>query len=195
MPAAFERFRQGNIVRQEHFDASPINLHICGRYVDRLVLHVRDPRQATLSWTHHVNRLLNLHPDAINSTIHQPPDDFLRWGLDRQLDWHIERHLGSLVAWLRQWLSQDTRQARLNILWTTYDELVADEHALVMRILRFYEIPTARLELRPPEKTMAHHFRSGNPEEWKAVLTAGQKERCLAIVGRDLLDHFGWTAE
>jgi hypothetical protein len=79
MPAAFKRFRRGNVVRQEHFDASPFNLEICARYVDRMVLHLRDPRQSTLSWTHHFNRYHDRHPGSTVGTVHQPPEDYCRW--------------------------------------------------------------------------------------------------------------------
>src|SRR5271170_1728898 len=128
IPTALERFRCGNVVRQEHFDASPTNLAICERYVDRMVLHVRDPRQATLSWTHHFNRLLALSPNGEHGTTHQPPDDFCRWPFHNQIDWHIDHHLVSLVTWLRQWMSVE-RTSLLKILWTNYEELVDDERA------------------------------------------------------------------
>ena len=193
IPNALEPFRRGDIVRQEHFDASPINLTLCGRYIDRMVLHVRDPRQAMLSWTHHVNRLLKLHPNSINFTIHHPPPDFIDWRFDKQLDWHIDRHLVSLVTWLRQWLAVAQTQSSLKILWTTYEELVNNERALFDRILEFHGIPMDRFDFRPPEKTMEVHYRSGQPDEWKAALTAEQKTRCADIIGRDLLDHFNWS--
>ena len=194
IPDALERFSGGDVVRQEHFDASPINLTLCGRNIDRMVLHVRDPRQAMLSWTHHVNRLLKLHPNGINFTIHQPPDGFLDWPFDDQLDWHIDRHLVSLVAWLRQWLVADQTKPSLKILWTTYEELVNDERVLFDRILEFHEIPVDRFDFRPPEKTMQVHFRAGQPDEWQAALTAEQKRRCANIVGHDLFDRFGWSS-
>jgi Sulfotransferase domain len=194
IPDALERFSGGDVLRQEHFDASPINLTLCGRNIDRLVLHVRDPRQAMLSWTHHVNRLLKLHPNGINFTIHQPPDDFLDWPFDDQLDWHIDRHLVSLVAWLRQWLMVDQTKSSLKILWTTYDELVNDERVLFDRILEFHQIPPDRFDFRPPEKTMQVHFRAGQPDEWQSALTAEQKKRCANTIGRDLFDHFGWRS-
>lgn len=194
IPDALERFSGGDVLRQEHFDASPINLTLCGRNIDRMVLHVRDPRQAMLSWTHHVNRLLKLHPNSINFTIHQPPDGFLDWRFDDQLDWHIDRHLVSLVAWLRQWLMTDQTKSSLKILWTTYEELVNDERVLFDRILEFHQIPLDRFDFRPPEKTMEVHFRAGQPDEWQTALTAEQKKRCANIIGHDLFDHFGWRS-
>ena len=132
-PAALERFICGAVVRQEHFDASPHNLAMCAHYVDRLVLHVRDPRQATLSWTHHFNRLRDLDPSSTVGTIRQPPEDYCCWPFKRQLDWHIDGHLVSLVEWLRQWISAEGKSS-LKILRTQYEELVNAERKELGRI-------------------------------------------------------------
>lgn len=182
------------MVRQEHFDGSPGNLAMCRHYVDRIVLHMRDPRQATLSWAHHVNRLVGLNPHGPSGTVHQPPEDFCRWPFQRQIDWHIDRHLVSLVAWLRQWIGAE-QTSPLKIRWTRFDELVTDERALFERILAFHDIPMDGVELRPPAKTIAYHYRCGRTNEWKEVFTAKQKARCRAIIGDDILDHFGWSAD
>jgi len=122
MPAALESFSRGDVVRQEHFDASPINLALPRPEV----LHVRDPRQATVSWTHHFNRDYLNAPPYMDGTIHQPPKDFCSWTFQSQLDWHIERHLPLLVAWLRQWMAVEPTSP-LKILWTQHEELVSDE--------------------------------------------------------------------
>ena len=194
MPSTLGLFRLGGVVRQEHFDASPINLVICAQYVDRIVLHVRDPRQATLSWTHHFRRLVDVDPTGVPATMHQPPEEFRGWTFERQPDWHIDHHLVSLVAWLRQWRAAE-ETARFKILWTRFDELVNDERALFNRILAFHDIPYDRIVLRPPAKTMEYHYRCGRTDEWEAVLTAEQKARSLDIIGRDLLRHYGWSVD
>jgi hypothetical protein len=194
MPAALESFSRGDVVRQEHFDPSPINLAICARYIDRIILHVRDPRQATLSWTHHLNRDYLNAPPYMHGTIHQPPTDFGSWSFQSQLDWHIDRHLPSLVAWLRQWVAVEATSP-LKILWTRYEELVNDERGFLDRILAFYGIRGDGIDLRSPNKTIECHYRCGRSDEWKEVLTAEQKARSQAIIGRDILDHFGWSTD
>ena len=192
--AGLERFICGAIVRQEHFDASPHNLATCAHYVDRLVLHVRDPRQATLSWTHHFNRFRDLDPGSTVGTIHQPPEDYCCWPFQRQLDWHIDSHLMSLVEWLRQWMSVEEKSS-LKILRTQYEELVNAERALFDRILAFHGIQVDGIEMRTPGKTIEYHYRCGRSDEWKDIFTEQQKARSLAIIGRDILDHFGWTTD
>jgi hypothetical protein len=187
---ALRRFKWGNVVRQEHVDASPANLEILGKHVDRIVLHVRDPRQAMLSWAHHINRTLKLFPDAGSQTVHPLPKDYMRWDFPKQIDWHIENHMASLVSWLHQW-SDCTPPFK--ILWTKYEDLLNDERTLFERIRTFYGIPPHRFNLRTPSKTITYHYRSGNPDEWKSVLTEAQRKRCIAIIGHDVLDHFGWA--
>lgn len=192
LPDPLKDFVRGHIVRQEHFDATPENLATCRSYVDRIVLHVRDPRQATLSWAHHVNRLRALDQPGPKYSIHEPPSDFDRWTFGQQLGWHVEFHLASLVAWLRQWMALGATPSAPTILWTTYDDLIRDERALFDRIMDFYGIRAGSVDLRPPPKTIAYNFRSGQPDEWQTVMTAGQKARCTALIGRDVLDRFGW---
>lgn len=194
LPDALESFRTGNIVRQEHFDASPINLKVCGRFIDRIVLHVRDPRGALLSWAHHVNRLQKLHPNGIESTIHPIPDDFPSWPLSDQLDWHIEHHLVSLVGWLRQWLAVSQAQSPIRILWTSHEELANNERALFDKIINFFEVPMDRVDFQTPEKTMEVHYRSGEINEWSVVFSMNQKARCADIIGKDLLERFNWPS-
>jgi hypothetical protein len=194
MPAALERFSRGDIVRQEHFDASAVNLAMSARYIDRIVLHVRDPRQATLSWTHHFNRdYLNAAPYT-HGTTDQPPKNYCSWTFQNQLDWHIGHHLPLLAAWLRQWMAMEATSP-LKILWTRYEELISDERGLFDRILAFYGIRADGICLRPPSKTIDCHYRHGRADEWEAVLTTEQKARAQAIIGRESLDHFGWSTD
>jgi len=66
---------------------------------------------------------------------------------------------------------------------------------LFNHILAFYEIPIDDVKMRPPKKTMDYHYRCGRIDEWKEIFTDQQKERCRASIGRDILDHFGWSAD
>jgi Sulfotransferase domain len=194
IPEVLDHFRRGDVVRQEHLDASPLNLATCARYIDRIVLHVRDPRQATLSWTHHFNRLLSLHLHSTAGAVHRPPEQYCRWAFRKQLDWHIDHHLVSLVAWLRQWKAAEENPP-IKILRTQYEELINNERALFNRILEFYGVCADGIDMRPPKKTTKSHYRVGRADEWRDVFTAEQKTRSHDIIGRDILQHFGWTTD
>jgi len=153
-------------LRQEHFDPNPVNLQLLKKWAPRIILNVRDPRQATLSWLHHANRLAREHPDGINYTIHELPDGYLGWPIERQLDWQIDTHLVSAVGWLRNWFDWiDSDHAGPKVLVTRLEDLVADEQAFFERILEFLRIPKERFVYRPPEKTITHNYRLGATDE------------------------------
>jgi hypothetical protein len=63
------------------------------------------------------------------------------------------------------------------------------------RIVAFHEIAADGIDMRPPEKTIRYHYRSGRTDEWEEIFTAEQKARCRAIIGRDILDRFGWSTD
>ena len=48
-------FSTGGFVVQNHLALSAENLQILEQLKPRMVLHLRDPRQAMLSWLHHVD--------------------------------------------------------------------------------------------------------------------------------------------
>ena len=187
------RIAQRNVIRQEHLDASPVNIRFLSRFVDRLVVNVRDPRQATLSWLHHVKRLLKEYPEAPNYTIHSEPDGYTEWPLDRQLDWHIDTQLRSSVEWLRGWTAYVDGDCRLKILFTRYEDMVEDEASFLENIIDFFEIPRSAFKYTPAEKTAQNNFRKGMVDEWIGVFNAGQKALSAEMIGPDLMSRFGWA--
>lgn len=162
-------------------------------YTDRLVLHLRDPRQILLSWVHHINK----YPEyADHDLFPKPPENFYSLSLHDQIDWSIDNYLPNVIIWMSDWLAikdrEDKKWRGMKILVTTYDELIQDELKLYDRILAFYSIPTKYFKFIKPAKDSAVYFRKGDPNEWSEVFTPEQKLRIAAIVPDELLDRFGW---
>src|SRR5262249_39241726 len=61
------QFCAGGMIATEHFDASPENLQLLEAFVDRWVVHIRDPRSVLLSWVHNLDRL---HRERHNAPYH-----------------------------------------------------------------------------------------------------------------------------
>ncbi len=199
--AKIAEIAKGDILRQEHFDANALTLALLPRYTDRMVLHLRDPRQATLSWVHHAMQYAKDYPFVENSavrqqnyTIHLQPNDIFQWSLERQIDWHIETHLVSACQWLNRWHEYlfETKNLPFQILVTDHEMLRQDEYALAQKILEYYEIDLSLFEGATIARTPEHHFRIGSKDEWRTVFTQKQKARCRDIIGLKLLEDFGW---
>lgn len=187
-----KRAAQGNHVSQEHFDASEMNLQILRHFKPRMVLHLRDPRQATLSFLHHTVRLFNEgHGDMAFQICPTPGKDFYFESLSGQIDWMIENYLTGAVKWICDWLAVADAKG-LDILITTYEDFVSDNQALYHRILDFYGIPRERFHAVALAKTMENHYRKGKVAEWKEVFSPRQRERATAVVTQKLIDRFNW---
>ena len=189
---AAKRFAGTGKIAQNHFAPSAINVQIMNAVFGRWVVHVRDPRQALLSWVHHVDLFLA-----------EGRQDFLLWfaptipagyadlDLSRKLDWNIKHYYPGLVGWLNGWL-KILDSGSYDILLTRHDELVSDEAGLCHRILEFYGVKRDYFIFSPPCKDRSTHFRRGDPDEWREVLSRKQIKSCNRRLPPDLLARFGW---
>ncbi len=188
------RLSLGNVIRQEHFNATDLNMMFLRRYLDRLVIHTRDPRQATLSWYHHFDRLRREHPDGVNYTVHQAPNGYDSWDQSEKLDWHISTHLRSCVDWISDWVKYAESSREVSVLFTRYEDFVDNQAEFFARIVDFYNIDQSLFNLRVPAKTIENNYRRGEKSEWKTVFSLEQRDMATNLIGPELLKRFNWTA-
>jgi hypothetical protein len=185
--ASLPEFAAGGCICSTHLDASRANLDRLGRFVDRWVVHLRDPRSVVLSWTHHIARIAAERPYLLLHVHPAPPVDCMRWPFEQQLWWHLEHFLPGVLAWTRRWL-EVIDSGEFRILLTRYDELRADEHAYGDRILDFHDIEGSRRKFRPIEKVVdTSHFRTGRTDEWLDAFTPAQLRHANQAIGEPLL--------
>lgn len=196
-------FKAKGILAKQHLSASPFTLQDghqfplvldINRYKgfsDRILIHVRDPRQAVLSRTHHTNFYKRGGPFSQDL-----PADYFNFTFKEQLDWNIEHYLPTLVAWLQSWLDlqkQESMQPNgLKVLFTTYNELLKDERQLYKKIITFYGLDANKFNFQPTEKTAKVNYRKGDPNEWKTQMTSEQKQRMAELIPQHILDEFNW---
>lgn len=190
-------FKNKSMISQDHFDSSKVNIQWLTKYTDRMVIHLRDPRQVLLSWVHNMNWIKkNGWDDLLYMVTPTPPSEYYKWKLSKQIDWNIENFLPEVVAWMNAWLEfkeqEDAKDNGFKILLTTYDDFLSDDIGFYNKVLDFYEIPREQFVYKPAEKTETTHFRKGDVNEWRKVLTQAQKDRVNEIVPLALLQKFGW---
>ncbi len=188
-----KQFSEGNAVCQSHLDGSDVNVRMLARYCPRVVVHVRDPRGAMLSWVHHLLRLeREAQHDLLLTAEPQVPSGFSAWSMQEQLDWGIDAYLPLCVRWVEQWVEAEA-QGRLKVCFTTYERFASDADGFVRSLLTFFGIDGSRFEQRAVEKTIANNFRSGEPDQWKRVLTKEQLQRAETLIPASLCERFEWA--
>jgi predicted nuclease with TOPRIM domain len=191
------RFQEGGVIVSSHLDASAENLQFLSAFVNRWVVHVRDPRSVLLSWVHHLQRLYEARHADINELLlvcPTPPEALFERDFSEQLDWNIENFLPSVVSWTRRWLAMYDSRVN-NVLLTSYSDLVKGEEEFLLKILEFYGVSRGLFKKIPLERTIdASHFRTGRTDEWRDSLTSSQISRATEIIGDDLLARFEWPS-
>lgn len=198
-----EELAKGNAIAQQHLPAKDINLRFIAARLGSLVVHVRDPRQATLSWTHHLDNF-HAHRDDVPAcalgleAVSPPlPDDYFSWEFERKLAYQVDHHLPLLVDWVTGWLEASEHKAcGLNILLTTYEDFVASPRRFVEKILDHFSIPHDKfLWDLMPGKDPENHYRVGKTDEWRDVFSDADKAKATSMITPNLCKTFGWSIE
>lgn len=152
--------------------------------IDRLIVHVRDPRQALISLVYHAS----LYPEQL-------PEFTRRMGREPTI---TERARAALpeyynaIEWISGWLDL---AGDIEILFSTHEQFVADRAAFVERYLAFYGGDRAYFSLENALGQHAgtdYHFRSGRTDEWREVLEPEFAEWLSGALPGRLKVVFGW---
>lgn len=182
----------------DHAPAVPQNLFGLRMVVDRLIVHVRDPRQALLSFVYYLQQTNDYRsPEYLISTQLRLPPDYFSLSLTEQINWQIEKwYLPDAIKWIKGWIDADQDPLFYpKILFTKQEDLATEPKMFFESILNFYEIETARFVF--PEKPCfqaTKHLRKGSVNEWREVFTPEQIERCAEVIPELIFKKFGWPS-
>lgn len=183
----------GGRIAQTHLDASPANLQIFEYYLRRWIVHIRDPRQALLSWVHHLVKHRSMREDLPLESCPAPPQEYYDYTLGRQIDWQIGVFLPQAVRWIEDWLAY-ARSMRASVLITTFEDLVRSEPVFIRTVMAFYGVQAHQALNVEVTKNDATHFRAGQVDEWMEVFTPDQARRAAKVIPETLLNEFRWRA-
>lgn len=196
VPAWAENLARGGAIAQEHLDASPENTNALKQAgFGKVVVHVRDPRQATLSWLHHVDTTVGdlLH---LRQLISPPiPESYDELNFSQKIDWQIENHLPLLIDWSRQWMEfANSSGSGIEILFTRYEDFRTGETAFIHSIVEHFGISAEKFDFAPLNASGGSlHRRKGQSDEWRGRFSADQQRKAQKLVSEDLCTYFGWT--
>ena len=201
------RFECGNVVSREHLQPRRFSLEVLARHgVRKVVLHMRDPRAAIVSWTRHMDRTLERRGfRSVELSCELPmPEAYIDWGFAQRLHWQVENKLPLFVRWIEDWLALVATSRDVEFLVTDYRALCEDARGLVVRILEFYEIDYAPDWISMPVVRVGKNNIYTLPESieqpvevahpaWAEAMSAETLQAANALVPAALIDRFGWA--
>ena len=184
---------KGGLWDQGHLNASEGNLDILeANGVSRILLHVRDPRQATLSWAHHSEREMvgpNAHLRLRMGN--RVPRDYDDRAWDEKLQWHAENWLPVLVEWTKRWVDVQSNDPRFRIKLSEFRNLKERPIETINGMFELFDIPFRTEEVLETRPGLAH-FRKGSVDEWQDVFSIKQKETMGRLIPVEMKTMFGW---
>lgn len=185
LPHMAAEFALGGMALSAHIQCTPANMAaLLEAGIDRMVLHVRDPRATLYSWAHYVRKRDFLHQKF--------GDKFFSLSEEEQIDRHIDDFFAKSVRWLTEWSAYLDSDPEMQVLVTLHEQLAHDEHAFFRAIFEFYGFSPDALKTAPKDQRM--NFRSGSTTEWRENIAPAQTERMTAMIPKRLFDRFGWVA-
>jgi len=184
-----------NVIIAAHAYSNDFNRLVITQSVDRLIINVRDPRQATLSQVHNLNFI---HRHAGKEQLYlsgQLPDNYFLWSFSKQLTWQIEEgFLPNAIKFIQGWVEADQDPNFYPpILFTRYEDLVEDSEKYFNEILDFYGIKKSIFKFPAKPKFQENtHNRKGEIDEWKSVFTPEQAEKACSMIPEKIYKLFKW---
>ena len=183
-----ERVGKGGFVSHGHFRCVETNSVLLTEHFDRVVVHVRDPRQALVSWVNYQD-----HPDIRDLPVRRAWGNMADMAFEQRVDYFIEGFFVHQVKFLRSWMDAERDDEFLpRILFTRQEDLRADPQRFFRAILDFYDIAPELFQIPEPPKEGERHFRRGETDEWRRVLRPDQIDRLQAMLPDDILNRFCW---
>jgi hypothetical protein len=181
-------------IAQSHVDASEFNRRYLKR-IEKVVVQFRDPRQATLSWLHHLERLFKEQQHDLLFTVTPAlPEGYFALDLARKIDYQLGHYLPQVLQWQSEWVSFiDLSNEPGRYLLTTFEEFIADPARYFTSVFAFLGCRGPdRIAVQKVDPTVERNFRKGTTDEWRSVFSDAQAERATAEIPVAMKTRFGW---
>ena len=175
IPSAVRQIAKGGAVNRSHTSANNLP-GLIANGVDRLILHVRDPRRVLVSWVHHMRRTSDAEFRSFALRYDPPlPAEFGNWEFQQQIDWAVHNYMPGQLQWLEDWVAAVNNDPPIPILVTNFEEFVRDQGSYFCKISDFFGVSEIRVpSLSRQSDAAMRNFRSGSIDEWRDVLTTNQ---------------------
>ncbi|MFN0064605.1 MAG: sulfotransferase domain-containing protein [Chlamydiales bacterium] len=187
----FFQFLAKRAVAYQHIAPSPSNLSLVEENLDKILLHVRDPRETLVSWVHHLDSIYAKNTKRqLQQSFTQVPEEYFLWSFKEKIDWQIARFYTDSITWLEEWMTYIDSDPKLQVHVSTYAQLKKDPLHLFQSIISFYGGNPHRFSGKNmiDVKAGQYNFRKGDSNEWKHVLTEEQKALVTDLLSDELLE-------
>ncbi|MBF0518533.1 MAG: sulfotransferase domain-containing protein [Nitrospirae bacterium] len=163
----------------DHIPASELNLQTIKHFNIKSVAHIRDPRDAIVSWckmniqkykvSGFASRFFTIDLMPHSNEVIIPSDKIFKAEFSKTLDWFLEYQYEGFVNWVRDWVIAKKNMGDL-IHLTSFEEYINDHKSYFKKIYEFYAIQSTEI---PP--VYKKHFVKGISRNFEIEMTQEQR--------------------
>lgn len=211
---SLEKLAQGGMIAKDHFHATDANLYALTRFLDKMVLGLRDPRGSLVSgvvYDSYLSRKQKNNQEdtgflgqALFSDLSSSVDESISLNFHQKCDRDIEN--GKFEVYIKNTIEWLDFSDYFPVYVYSFESFKKDERAVISEILNFYQInpddfqfPFTEADRQgslfsssPNLASPNYTLRRGNPYEWYRVLTPEQIKKTSTMIPRWLCRKMGW---
>lgn len=192
---AFERFvaNPGVYINNGSVPPSRANTDLLTASLGKMILHIRDPRDALVSWVAYTDLHYN-HPLTLGLVYPVPPAEYWKWSYEKKVDWQIDHYYTYALTWLGQWAQFIGSHSELQVLVTTFEKMATDPLEFFREIVAFYGTDSELFTPKDAPKLTREQFRATVDDigQWRRKLTPEQQKRVTAMLSDDTAKFFNF---
>ena len=191
----------------DHIPASEHNLRmLAAAGIERIALLVRDPRDALVSWWHHLERddikgeawiAARLSSSGLMS------EGYCGLSLEERLADLIEHMFPAMQEWLTGWGSAMERDSPFSFHVSRFEDFVRDPAQSLRNMCRFFghDVEPVLPEREGPAEQFSAgihtftHFRRGVAGSHRDEVPAHLLPRLSALTDRSVFERYGWSLD
>lgn len=182
---------RGGAVTHEHYSATPDNLATLERAgVRRLYAHVRDPRQALISYIHHERwKQAGKRPEYFDR------DHYDQKLTDEEITSAINGIYQVMVRWIGDWVAAaDDGSCPIDVKVDSFERMTRERDGFYADLFKHFGVETTAEEVSGliGSAEVRANYRRGVSGEWHDVLAAHDRARVSNMLPADLKDRFDW---
>jgi hypothetical protein len=188
IPSWARDYARGGACYVTHLNATTQNIaDLKTAGITRVIVHLRDPRQALISFVHHILRYKDHLPGSADQ-------DFIKLPFGELVDWVLANrgYYYQTIDWIERWVDAANE---IDIHFSTFEQFREYPDSVIQDYLRFYGGDPQyfqREKVFVQQEGTDYHFRLGEIHEWREVMTGSQIDRVNGALSSRLRTRFSW---
>lgn len=134
--------------------------------VERVTVLIRDPKDALVSWIHHLEKDIDFWIKDIQK-FYYIPDEYKQWTIEDKIAFQVRTYFPLCVNWIEAWLYEAVKQDDIDIRIVFFEQLKNNPYQYFTDLFDYHGVEDYSLELLSGNKQGKMHFRRGISGSWK----------------------------